>query len=148
MLQACWVGCVEKEEEECYKPVGQGIQKKKKNATNLLGWVYRKRRSATNMLSRVYRKRRRMLQTCCVGYIEKEEECYKHGQGIQKKKKNATNMMGRVYRKRRRVLQIRVGYNRKARNCAVLVYRKRRRMLQTCWVGHIEKEEECYKHLE
>ena len=24
MLQACWVGCVEKE-EECYKPVGQGI---------------------------------------------------------------------------------------------------------------------------
>ena len=25
-------------------------------------------------------------------------------------------------------------------------YRKRR-MLQTCWVGYIEKEEECYKHV-
>ena len=32
---------------------------------------------ATNMLGKVYRKRRRMRQTR-VGYIEKEEECYKH----------------------------------------------------------------------
>ena len=118
-----------------------------------------------------------MLQTR-VKYIEKEGECYKHGQGRQQKK-NATNKLGGVYRKRRRILQKRVGYVEKKKNATntsrILekedecykeecykcvgqgnrekktatntsrVQRKRRRMLQTCWVGFIEKEEECQK---
>ena len=48
------------QEEECYKHVMQGLQKKKKNAINMQG--------------RAYRKRRSMLQTCWVGYTEKKEE--------------------------------------------------------------------------
>ena len=67
--------------------------KKKKNATNMLGRVYRKRRRMlqtcwvgyiykkkknTTNTGGVYRKRRRMLHTCWVGYIEQEEECYKN----------------------------------------------------------------------
>ena len=71
-----------------------------------------------------------------VKYIEKEEECYKDEQIMQK---------------RRRMLQTRVGYQKKKKNATNMlggrVYRKRKRMLQTCWVGYIENEEECYKHV-